>query len=215
MTPMKSTYASVALASLAAALAFATPALAGDSAKHKSLTESLKDVTGAEFDQRFLSLMQEHHEHGMEMAMLAKQRAQSESLREYATKIASRQQKEIAQIERVQSDNRAASTQTLASSGTGSAARMNDDTTSPGTAAKQSMSDSRQQGEALDDLESTTGAEFDGKFIAKMTKHHQKGLELAEYGKARASEDKVKDLAEDFADSLEDELEELKELKTS
>lgn len=214
---MKPKHASVALASLAAALAFITPAYAGDSAKHSSLTDSLKDVTGAEFDQRFLSLMQEHNEQGMEMAMIAKQRAQSESLRDYATKIATRQQKEIAQIERTRTDVRTSSTQAVA--GTSTTPRAGTESSmSSGTAAKHAMGDSDmadKKAEMLDELESTSGAEFDGKFIAKMTKHHQKGIELAEYAKARASEEDVKDLAEDFVESQQDELKELEELKTS
>ncbi|MGY1842139.1 DUF305 domain-containing protein [Modestobacter sp. SYSU DS0875] len=55
--------------------------------------------------------------------------------------------------------------------------------------------------EELAELRSLTGTEFDVRFLQLMTRHHQGGLEMAEYGEEHAEVDVVRGLARSIAQS--------------
>jgi uncharacterized protein (DUF305 family) len=53
----------------------------------------------------------------------------------------------------------------------------------------------------LAELRSLTGTAFDVRFLQLMTRHHQGGLEMAEYGRDHASVPAVRRLAESIAET--------------
>lgn len=226
---MKTT--SIVLTSILAAAALTLPASAGDHGKHSSIIKSLDSLSGAEFDRQFLTVMQKHHEHGVEMAALASQRAQRESVKEFAKDAARSQQNEISEITNLLTDVRAkASKDSLHANNaasTGSTADGIGDTTgtraidgsasnavpAAGTAAKQDLDEAEDMKEdMLEKLSSATGGDFDRRFVEMMAKHHEKGMELAQLARSHSTNEDVRDFAEKIHKDQEKELQELSAL---
>ena len=64
----------------------------------------------------------------------------------------------------------------------------------------------------LDQLGETAGAEADGLFVELMVRHHEGGIEMADYAAANAADDEVQAMAASIADAQRDEITELERL---
>lgn len=209
------------LTSLFATVSLATSALAGDHAKHTAVTESLRSLSGASFDQRFLAIMREHDQHGLELATLASQRAQRDAVKDYAKDAAETQREQLSDIEKLVADTRSDAAHASNATSTRSAATVGStDTTAHdtqmSTAAKHELADTNdKRNDMMEKLESATGAEFDRQFLDLMAKHHEMGQELAALAQSRSTSDDVKDFAEKIQKAQAKELEKLKDLGAS
>jgi uncharacterized protein (DUF305 family) len=68
------------------------------------MSSSLKNLSGNEFDGRFLELMIEHHQGALDMAISGETNASHEDLRKLTRQIVLTQTKEIAQMRQWQLD---------------------------------------------------------------------------------------------------------------
>ncbi len=64
----------------------------------------------------------------------------------------------------------------------------------------------------IDELGATSGAEADRLFVELMVRHHEGGIEMAEYAAANASVDEVRSMAAAIADGQRDEIIEIERL---
>lgn len=64
----------------------------------KQVTSGLESKQGGEFDQAFITNMIEHHQSAVDMAKLAKTRAEHDEIKTLSTEIISAQEKEIDQM---------------------------------------------------------------------------------------------------------------------
>jgi len=69
-----------------------------------SMTETLKDKSGDNFDKEFLSQMIVHHEGAVEMAKLSKDKAMHGEIKELSESIIVAQEKEIAEMRQWQTE---------------------------------------------------------------------------------------------------------------
>jgi uncharacterized protein (DUF305 family) len=169
-------------------------------------TTSLRQLKGAEFDQAFVSMMIEHHQHGVHMAEMAATRAQSAGVKQFASKTAQDQQKDIQEL------------QTMAGSGGSSAHHATSGSASgPSHSASgsghMSGGSSQQMNEMMQKLENAQGAEFDKAFVREMIKHHQMGVEMAELAKDRGCRSEVTGFAEKMVKNQKSQIDELKRLQ--
>ncbi|MBA2279500.1 DUF305 domain-containing protein [Candidatus Saccharibacteria bacterium] len=70
----------------------------------QSMTESLTNKRGDEFDEEFINSMIAHHEGAVGMAKLAEGQAKHEEIKELSRNIITAQEQEIAQMKQWQSD---------------------------------------------------------------------------------------------------------------
>jgi uncharacterized protein (DUF305 family) len=64
----------------------------------------------------------------------------------------------------------------------------------------------------LDELAAATGAEADALFVELMVRHHEAGIDMAEYAADNGSDGEVRAMAASIADSQGDEIAELQRL---
>lgn len=87
-----------------AATQHSKPADANGSVTMSQMTEDLRNKTGDDFDQAFLSGMIEHHQGAIDMAKLAKENAKHDEIKNLADDILSAQSKEIDMMQSWQAD---------------------------------------------------------------------------------------------------------------
>ncbi len=107
---------------------------------------------------RFMQGMAVHHAQGVEMAQLVEDRAANNDLRELASRIAADQQREIATMERMLGQADAAPAHDMGHQ------------MMPGMMSEQAMAE----------LSSLSGPEFDLRFTEMMTAHHQGAIDMSQ-----------------------------------
>lgn len=200
----------IAFASLALGCVAVTRLAAND-----PMTEQLKQYKGAEFDQKFVGMMIEHHEQGIEMARLAQQRAQRAEIKQFAEKTADKQQKDIEELKAMPggktSDHHASTTSDTSQHGTSHASTSHDSAGAPtGRTAHDASSHEAMKSETMTKLQSAQGAEFDRAFTDEMINHHNMAIEMAQLAQSRASDSEVKQFAQKSIEAQKKEVAELK-----
>ncbi len=147
-------------------------------------------------DVGFARDMSAHHLQGVEMANLAPDRSTDEAVRGLAFDIAETQQNQVGRMQGWLSlwDHSITGGDQMAWMGGdehGGHAMADGVGLMPGMATD----------EELAQLRSAAGEEFDVLFLQLMTRHHQGGLEMAQYAQAHAQEDAVRTLARTIAES--------------
>lgn len=152
------------------------------------MTESLRALKGAEFDQGFLKHMIDHHRHGIEMAEIVPHHSQNPELTKLANQMTEMQQRDIQTMTKLLGSKES----TPADLDHGKVDQMH----------KMSMSK----------LEAAQGAQFDQAFVKEMTKHHSDGLEMAQLAEDRATNPAVRQIASKIAQEQQDDIKKLKNL---
>ena len=140
-------------------------------------------------DVAFAHLMTHHHEHGVEMAKLAEQRGSAPQVKELGARIASAQEREIAQLE-------------------GFVQQFGAVGQAPVPPAIMKAVEEKQ----LADLEAAAGKEFDHLFLESMTHHHLSAIEMAEYELLSGAFPPARHLAQSMKDLQVKETEEMHKL---
>jgi uncharacterized protein (DUF305 family) len=199
------------------ALALAAPLFSADS------TEMLRDLKGQEFDRAFTSHMTQHHQQGIAMAQLAIQRAQNERVKEFATKTASSQQKELQQMK--SHSGTSANTESSAGAGASGGSHSGSAHATGAGGSGHSAGAGHNAGGAghggmhhdsmnsMSKLEAAEGAAFDRLFVEEMTKHHSMAMEMAQLAKQRAASAELKTMADQMVQSQKKEIDELRALR--
>jgi uncharacterized protein (DUF305 family) len=141
-------------------------------------------------DASYVSMMQMHHEHGIEMAKLAMSKSTRDEVKAFAKKTAADQQKDIDELHTLQASV----------NGPSSDANMH-----------RSMMQSEHK-QMMERLDQASGAEFDRMFIDMMIPHHQQAIDMStppEHFKAQG----VKTFAQKTIDAQRREVLELQALK--
>ena len=148
-------------------------------------------------DTMFAQMMIVHHEGAIEMADLAVEKADSEEVRSLAERISAAQGPEI---EKMTSWLEAWGEET---SPTGGMEGMDH-----GDMDMEGMS----QEEAMAELESLSGAEFDRRFLELMIAHHRGAVDMAQAGLDGGENPQALDLAQKIIDDQEREIAEMEQL---
>jgi uncharacterized protein (DUF305 family) len=131
-----------------------------------------KPATSSPYDLQFLDTMTEHHQHGLEMAKLAVEKASHAELKTLAQKMMSDQQKEINQMKGWRDQWYAGQPKSV---------NMN----MPGMSHHMDMSK----------LQAASGHEFDMMFLDMMIPHHQGAIDMSRDALRKAQHPEVKTLA--------------------
>jgi uncharacterized protein (DUF305 family) len=131
-----------------------------------------KMAAGAPYDLQFLDSMTMHHQHGLEMAKMAQERASHAELKAFAQKMVEDHQTEIDQMKRWRDQWYA---------GKPEAVNMN----LPGMAHNMDMVK----------LQAASGHEFDMMFLDMMIPHHQGAIDMSRDALKKASHQEIKTFA--------------------
>ena len=156
--------------------------------KADPMNASLEPLKGAEFEQRFLQQMIQHHHSGLEMAKLASDHTKRPELREFAEKMIAAQQQEIDQMTKWLNEWFKASPKEVANEAADKEMKMHT-----------SM------------LSEKHDADFDKAFLQMMPIHHHAAVEMSEQAEKKATHPELKELA---AKIVKDQQQEIKQLKT-
>ena len=148
----------------------AHPAAAAPPVQAEDNMGKLGQMSGADFEKMFLSLMIEHHQGAVEMANLVPDRAKHQELKDLAGNIISSQTKEIGDM-----------TGWLQSWYT--------------MAPQKGMMPMAGMGMDMGKLQSLKGDAFDQEFLKQMRAHHASAVEMAQLVPSRATHQELKDLA--------------------
>ena len=136
-----------AIASSTAAVA--VPSKAADQRAHESMMKPKDDAS-------YVEMMAMHHQHGIEMAKMAVEKAQRNDVKDFARRTIEGQQKDLDELKKLQ--------QTLKSDS--------------GKGMHPSMMESESK-RMMDKLQATTGDGFDTTFIDLMVSHHQEAIDMS------------------------------------
>jgi len=200
-------------------------------------TAALRATSGSEFDQAFLTRIVEHQRYGVRLAETGVQHSVREVVKDFARKDAAAQQKNLLEVEPLQSNrpavvvpppaepmspmasdvDRGVGTTKPITPGVGPLLPV---VTAPAPGVGQKPADSNQpqtpeQRETLSRLTSTTGDAFDLTFVQQMLAHHGEGLEMAQLARQRGTTPAVKELADRIARFEAVEVQELQRLRSS
>jgi uncharacterized protein (DUF305 family) len=151
-------------------------------------------------DAGFARDMSRHHMQGVEMANVARERSQDGEVRQLAFDISSTQTNQVGRMQGWLSlwGLPLTSGEVMTWMGHGAMAGMDhssmadsDGAVMPGMATEAELTD----------LRSLSGTAFDVRFLQLMIRHHQGGLEMAQYGQQHAGEPAVRGLAESIAET--------------
>jgi uncharacterized protein (DUF305 family) len=149
-------------------------------------------------DEGFLRDMSHHHEQGVEMALIAIERADDPVVQGFATEVLLFQQRDLGMM-RVHLAHRGLELEPPGEGAMGWMGMAEVPTASmPGMASA----------EAIDELEELRGPEFDVRFLELMREHHLGGLHMAQYAQAEAEGEDVRSLAAYIARNQEVEADE-------
>ena len=180
------------LLAFVALLAVVSAASANDPNSTSALHNSPPDV-------EFLDMMMLHHQGGIEMARMAEQKATLPRLKEFATKAAADQQRDIEKMK--ESRDRL-----FANVSKADKMRMKSKTVTKREMERQSQADMRR-------LEAASGSEFDLVFLDILTKHHQMALQMSRNEIARGEQSEVKEMARETINKQTKEIAEMGEMK--
>lgn len=165
-----------------------------EAAENTTQTEA-EDVHN-DADTEFAQMMIVHHEGAIEMADLAVAQAESQQVRALAERISAAQGPEIEQM-----------TSWLETWG--------EETSPPGHGGMDHGDmdmEGMSQEEAMADLESRSGAEFDRRFLELMIAHHQGAVNMAQTQLANGENPQALDLAQKILDDQQAEIAEMEEI---
>lgn len=151
------------------------------------MVTALQPLTGAEFEMTFLQQMIQHHRSGVDMAKLVSDHTQRPELRQFADKMISMQQEEIAKM-------------------TGWLKDWHN--TSPRDPAN-AKSQEKMKAEMVA-LETKRDSDFDKSFIDMMSRHHDSAIEMAKQAEEKATHAELKKFAAKLANDQQEEMEQLK-----
>lgn len=143
-------------------------------------------------DVEFLQGMIPHHEQAIDMAGMAVEQAESEQVKQLASRIQDAQGPEIEQMR-----------QMLQSIGAEETSMEGD---------MDSMGGGMMSEEEMVELSEAQGAEFDTMFLEMMIRHHESAVEMAEQELAEGEMEEAKALAQEIVDAQEAEIEEMRGL---
>jgi len=205
------TLVKISVLGVAAALLTCGPLVAAD-----SMTETLRPLKGAEFEQAFLTQMIHHHQEGVEMAKMVPHHTKRAELADFAEKMTKAQ---MAEIEKMSALNSPA----------GSSAGKMDHSKMGGKKMDHSkmgdkkmdhstMSDKKVDHAKTDEMNmagmgkmgTAQGPEFDRMFVQEMLKHHTSGLEMAQLAEGRATRPEVISIAEKISKEQTEDIQKLK-----
>jgi uncharacterized protein (DUF305 family) len=159
-----------------------------------------REPTADSVDAGFSRDMAVHHRQGVEMANLAPERSTDPEIRQIAFDISSTQMNQAGQMEgwlalwglpRSGGEHMAWMGGAHASHDMSSMSGDTDGALMPGMATEAELAN----------LRSLSGPAFDVEFLRLMIRHHQGGLEMAQYAAAHATEPAVRTLARSIADT--------------
>ena len=139
------------------------------------------------YDAQFLDKMTEHHRQGVEMAKLAKDKAENAELKKMSDKMIKDQNKEISQMEKWRKSD----------------------------FAKEPQATDMPPAMDMEPLKTASGASFDHQFIEMMSKHHEDGIKMAKDAESKASTGKVRSFAKNVAKNQSMEKEKMSKLHTA
>ena len=152
----------------------ARPATAAPPVQAEDNMSKLSQLSGAEFEKMFMSMMIEHHQSANDMAKLVPDRANHQELKDLAGNIISSQTKEIADM-------------------TGWLQSWY------GMAPQKGMMS--MAGMDMGKLQSLKGDAFDQEFMKQMRMHHATAIEMAQLVSSRATHQELKDMAQNVISS--------------
>lgn len=171
------------------------------------MTETLRPLKGAEFEQSFLTQMIHHHQEGIEMAKMVPHHTKRAELTDFAEKMTKSQMAEIEKMSAL-----------LKSPAGAGAAKMDHSTMGDKKMDHSSMSEKKMDHAKMDGtkmagmgpMESAEGAEFDRMFVQKMIAHHTSALEMAQLAEGRATHPEVITIADKISKEQKDDIQKLK-----
>lgn len=173
--------------------------------------EPLADVSGEEFDARFLGLVQEQHRQGLELARVGAERSERAELDELAAKLAGRMERDLAELEQLAArpaEARSGLGRTGAAAGTNPHPGRGAERPTPTTADDVAGS----HADTVARLRAASGDEFNRRFLQAMTKHHHAGYELNQAAAGRAGDREIAAFARRSAMQQQEEIEEMNAL---
>lgn len=150
--------------------------------------KSSKNAEDATYDVQFLDTMIAHHKQQIEMAEIAKEKSQNESVRNKADKIIALKQGEVAKLKEVREDIAADSDEAI------------------------NLDFKGMHAVDMKSLEKQSSKNFDEKFIKESLKHNEGGLTMSKDAAKKAKNGKVVDIANMLTTSQVGEISELKEI---
>ena len=191
----------ISVLGLAAAFLTCGPLAAAD-----SMTESLRPLKGAEFEQSFLTHMIHHHQEGIEMAKMVPHHTKREELTDFAGKMTKTQMSDIEKMSALLKNPAGSSTAQMDHS------KMGDKKMDHSTMGDKKMDHAKTDGamSGMGSMGSAQGPEFDRMFVQEMIKHHTSSLEMAQLVEGRATRAEVITIAKKISKEQTDEIQKLK-----
>jgi uncharacterized protein (DUF305 family) len=196
------TFLKISVLGFAAALLTCGPLAAAD-----SMTETLRPLKGAEFEQSFLTQMIHHHQEGIEMAKMVPHHTKRAELTDFAEKMTKTQTAEMEKMSALLKSPAGSSAAPMDHS------MMGDKKREHSAMGEKKMDHAKMDGtkmSGMGGMESAQGAEFDRMFVQHMIKHHTSALEMAQLAEGRASRPEVIAFAEKLSKEQKDEIQKLK-----
>jgi uncharacterized protein (DUF305 family) len=171
----------------------ATTGESGQGAASAPAAASARPAAAESYDLRFIDTIKAHHEHGIQMAQMAVQKASSAEVREMAQKMVADQQRDNAELASWRGQWFAGAADAMDMSLPG-ASSMNMDMSS---------------------LQSATGHDFDHAFLEMMVPHHEGAIAMSRDAAAKAEHDELRRKAQEMADKQQREIEDIKKMQSS
>lgn len=150
-------------------------------------------------DVAFLDMMILHHRQGVEMARLAETKGQLPRLREFAAKVAARQERDIKKLREIRE-------QLYGDVEKADAIRLG--------GRRMTMPEMRHAAEeAMKKLQAASGSEFDRTLIDAFTKHHQLAIQMSKETLSKGHSAEVKREAQKTIDKQSQEIEEMAQMR--
>lgn len=163
------------MAIMAVAMILLPTSLESDKDMHqhtdKSLFQQYAVLQGDDYDSTYLHEMVEHHQGAVDMATLVKERSKRPELTRFAESIFSAQQKEIAQMEKWQTE-----------------------WSYLPTIHEHTMHDDMH--DMYEELRNVKESDFDSRFLELMIEHHESAIEMSVNGASNAKHQELKDMTE-------------------
>ena len=155
--------------------------------KPDPMNASLEKLKGAEFEQRFLQQMIQHHKSALDMAKLVNDHTKRPELQQFAQKIIANQQQEIDKMTGWLKEWYNATPKEVANADADKEMKMH-----------MSMFTGKKD------------ADFDKAFLEMMPKHHHVAVEMAEQAEKKATHPELKEFAAKMAKDQQNEIREMK-----
>ena len=192
----------ISVLGFAAALLTCGPLAAAD-----SMTQALRPLKGAEFEQSFLTQMIHHHQQGIEMAKMVPHHTKRAELTDFAEMMTMTQMADIEKMSALLKSPAGSSPAKMDHS------MMGDKKMDHSTMTDKMMNHAKTDGMKMSGasgMESAQGPEFDRMFVQEMIKHHKSALEMAQLAEGRATRAEVIGIAQKISKEQKDEIKELK-----